>query len=83
MLREENIQISLLCDMDGLFITTALTCTFSKCLSDLKQNGTQKRHQVFPNLSIPYHEGSKKNTLYVVEILQKAIRGLGLHFNGF
>ena len=82
MLREENIQISLLCDMDGLFITTALTCTFSKCLSDLKQNGTQKRHQSFPNLSCLIMR-APKNILYVVEILQKAFRGLGLHFNGF
>ena len=63
MLREENIQISLLCDMDGLFITRALTCTFSKRLSDLKQNGTQKRHQVFPQSFMPYHAGSKKHPL--------------------
>ena len=71
MLREENIQISLLCDMDGLFITTALTSTFSKCLSDLKQNGTQKRHQFFANLSYPIMRAAK-NILFVVEILQKS-----------
>ena len=81
MLREENIQISLLCDMDGLFITMALTCTFSKRLSDLKQNGTQKRHQVFPNLSCPIMQAQKHPLL--VEMLQKEIRGLSLHFNGF
>ena len=52
----------------------------SKCQSDLKQNGTQKRHHFLAQFSMPFHMMwsvllrvlARKNTIWLVEILWAA-----------